>query len=91
MTAAAAPDVDPMPADPMLADPTLADPMLATPPAESLKRRSIEGAAVMTASQVVRIVIQLGSQILLARLLFAADFGLLAMVMPVVSFIQIFA
>ena len=86
MTAAAAPDVDPMPADPMLADP-----MLATPPAESLKRRSIEGAAVMTASQVVRIVIQLGSQILLARLLFAADFGLLAMVMPVVSFIQIFA
>lgn len=65
--------------------------MLATPPAESLKRRSIEGAAVMTVSQVIRIVLQLGSQIVLARLLFAADFGLLAMVMPVVSFIQIFA
>lgn len=67
------------------------DPMLATPPAESLKARSIEGAAVMTVSQVIRIVLQLGSQIVLARLLFAADFGLLAMVMPVVSFIQIFA
>jgi PST family polysaccharide transporter len=65
--------------------------MLATPPAESLKRRSIEGAAVMTVSQVIRIALQLGSQIVLARLLFAADFGLLAMVMPVVSFIQIFA
>lgn len=67
------------------------DPMLAAPPAASLKARSIEGTLVMTASQVVRIVIQLGSQIVLARLLFAADFGLLAMVMPVVSFIQIFA
>ncbi|WP_295630943.1 lipopolysaccharide biosynthesis protein [Novosphingobium sp.] len=65
--------------------------MLAVPPAESLKRRSLEGAAVMTASQIVRIVLQLGSQIVLARLLYAADFGLLAMVMPMVSFIQIFA
>ena len=65
--------------------------MLAAPPAEMLKQRSIDGAAVMTVSQVIRVVLQLGSQIVLARLLFAADFGLLAMVMPLVSFIQIFA
>ena len=67
------------------------DPMLAAPPAATLKARSIEGTLVMTASQVVRIAIQLGSQIVLARLLFAADFGLLAMVLPLVSFIQVFA
>lgn len=67
------------------------DRMLAAPPAAALKRQSIEGTVVMTVSQVIRIVLQLFSQIVLARLLFAADFGLLAMVMPFVSFVQIFA
>jgi PST family polysaccharide transporter len=76
---------------PMPAAPPAGDPMLAAPPASALKARSIEGAVVMTLSQVIRVVIQLVSQIVLARLLVASDFGLLAMALPLVSFIQIFA
>ena len=55
-----------------------------------LKRRSIHGSVVNLASQGVRMLILLGSQVVLARLLFPSDFGLLAMVTPVISFILVF-
>ena len=35
-------------------------------------------------------VVQLGSQVVLARLLFPADFGLLAMISPIIGFILVF-
>lgn len=56
----------------------------------SLKRRSLHGSLMTVISQGVRFVVQLGSQVILARLLFPSDFGLLAMVYPVLGFIQVF-
>ncbi|WP_169799538.1 lipopolysaccharide biosynthesis protein [Novosphingobium lentum] len=41
-------------------------------------------------SQVLKLVISLGSQVVIARLLFPSDFGLLAMVYPIIGFIQVF-
>ncbi len=55
-----------------------------------LKRRSVRGAAVTFAAQGMRSVLQLGSQIVLAHLLMPAEFGLVAMVAPVLSLVQIF-
>jgi polysaccharide transporter, PST family len=50
-----------------------------------LSRRSIHGAGVSFVAQIVRVVVQLLSQALLARLVLPADFGLIAMVSPIVS------
>jgi PST family polysaccharide transporter len=55
-----------------------------------LKRRSVHGAAATVVAQGIRFVLQFGSQVALARLLVPADFGLVAMVTPVVGFLQIF-
>lgn len=55
-----------------------------------LKRRSVHGAAATVAAQGIRFVLQFGSQIVLARLLAPAEFGLVAMVTPIVGFLQIF-
>ena len=57
---------------------------------ESLKRRSIRGSVVTGFSQMLKLAISIGSQIVLARLLFPSDFGLLAMVYPIIGFIQVF-
>ena len=56
----------------------------------TLKRRSIRGAAAMLGAQGTRLVVQLGSQIVLAHLLDPAVFGLLAMAGPILSLVQIF-
>ena len=53
-----------------------------------LGRRSVQGVALSLAAQVVRFVLQFLSQILLARLLIPADFGLVAMAVPVVTLAQ---
>ena len=71
-------------------DPTAADPFAIALDAEDLKRRSLNGSLLTIASQSARMVIQLGSQLILARLLTPADFGLLAMVAPVIGFILVF-
>lgn len=57
---------------------------------ESLKQRSVRGSFVTVLSQAAKMAIQLGSQIILARLLFPAEFGLLAMAYPVIAFVQVF-
>ncbi len=53
-------------------------------------QRSVRGGLATFASQGLRIVLQFGSQIVLARLLLPADFGLLAMVAPLLTLVQIF-
>lgn len=57
---------------------------------EGLKQRSVRGSFVTVLSQAAKMAIQLGSQIILARLLFPAEFGLLAMAYPVIAFVQVF-
>ena len=57
---------------------------------EGLKQRSLRGSFVTVLSQATKMAIQLGSQIILARLLFPAEFGLLAMAYPVLAFVQVF-
>ena len=71
-------------------DATSEDPFAVALSAENLKRKSLRGSFVTVVSQLFKMVIQLGSQMVLARLLFPSDFGLLAMIYPVVGFIQIF-
>ena len=55
-----------------------------------LKRRSVRGAAITFTAQGARFVLQFGSQIVLARMLLPRDFGLVAMIGPIISFVQIF-
>ena len=55
-----------------------------------LKRQSVRGAAATFVAQGMRFVLQFGSQIALARLLSPADFGLVAMIGPVLMLVQIF-
>jgi PST family polysaccharide transporter len=51
----------------------------------SLKRRSAMGAAMTMGGQGSKFILQFGSQVILARLLLPTDFGLLAMVGPLVA------
>ena len=50
-----------------------------------LKRRSVHGAAVTFGAQIGRFAFQFGSQIFLARLIAPAEFGVIAMVAPIIS------
>lgn len=56
-----------------------------------LKRRSVHGAAVSSLGQVVRFSFQFGTQIYLAHELSPAAFGLVAMVAPLLRFVQLFS
>jgi PST family polysaccharide transporter len=56
----------------------------------SLKRQSLRGSLATFLAQAIKMVIQIGSQVVLARLLFPAEYGLVAMAYPVVSFLQVF-
>jgi PST family polysaccharide transporter len=58
--------------------------------AATLKHRSVRGAALTFGAQGFRIVTQFGSQIAMAHLLLPTAFGLIAMIMPVLSLVQIF-
>ncbi len=58
---------------------------------DSLRHRSIRGATITAASQAAKFVLMLGSQIILARLLNPVDFGIVAMVAPILGFVTIMA
>lgn len=73
-----------------LSDPAANDPFAVAVDTAGLKRRSVHGSLVTVASQGTKMLIQLASQMLLARLLVPADFGLLAMIAPVIAFIMVF-
>lgn len=60
------------------------DPLLDAP-GDNLGARGASSAALMGTVQAVRLVVQLASVVLLARLLVPEDFGLIAMVAPIVS------
>ena len=57
----------------------------------TLKRRSVQGVAATMGAQGIRVGLQFGSQIVLAHLLLPADFGLIAMIGPVLDFVQVFS
>jgi polysaccharide transporter, PST family len=57
----------------------------------ALKRVSANGAAISLGSQIARLAIQLAYQVLLARRLSPAEFGLVAMAAPIVAFVRLFA
>lgn len=61
-----------------------------TDDAATLKRRSVQGAAATFVSQGLRFLLQFGSQVALARLLMPSQFGLVAMLGPVLAFVGIF-
>jgi PST family polysaccharide transporter len=58
--------------------------------AQTLKHRSVRGAAVTFGGQIVRFACQFGGQVALARLLDPVDFGLLAMVTPLSTLVFLF-
>ncbi|WP_372785070.1 lipopolysaccharide biosynthesis protein [Phenylobacterium sp.] len=53
---------------------------------DALRRRSAVGAAVTLVAQGVKFVLRFGSTVVMARLLAPAEFGLVAMVSPIVAF-----
>lgn len=55
-----------------------------------LKGRSVRGGAVTLGSQAIKFVLQMGSTVVLARLLLPSDFGLIAMVTAVTGFVAMF-
>ena len=57
--------------------------------AATLKRRSVHGAAATLASQAVRFSFQIAAQVALAHLVTPGDFGLIAMVTPLVGLVQL--
>jgi PST family polysaccharide transporter len=57
---------------------------------ETLKRASVRGAAITFISQGLRFILQFGAQIVLAHWLLPREFGLIAMVAPVLSLVQVF-
>ena len=67
------------------------DPFAVPLAAADLKQTSFRGSLVTAVAQLFRLVLQIGSQAILARLLFPEDFGLLAMVAPLVVLAQVFS
>lgn len=61
-----------------------------TLPKDRLKSRALSGAALIGLAQAIKLVTQMASVVLLARLIAPGDFGLFAMVMPIVAFIMMF-
>src|SRR4029077_8939019 len=59
------------------------------PPAD-LKGRAVRGGAITFVAQVIKVVINMGSTVALARLLTPADYGLIAMVTGVTGFVEMF-
>jgi PST family polysaccharide transporter len=60
------------------------------PQSSSLSQVAIRGAWFTGVAQIIRVAVQIGSVIILARLLSPADFGIIAMVTPIVAFVGLF-
>jgi len=63
---------------------------LFAPATDDMKRRAIGGAVVTATGQALRLAIQIASVVILSRLLQPTDFGIFAMVAPVVGFAMLF-
>ena len=66
-------------------EPTLLSPGMTESEIGALKKRSIHGSGTTFAAQGAKFLIKLTTQILIARLLLPADYGLVAMVAPILS------
>jgi PST family polysaccharide transporter len=64
-------------------------PLLAAP-SSAMKSRAVRGAMATTSSQAIKIVVQFVSVVSLARLLTPRDFGVFAMVTPIIGFSTMF-
>lgn len=58
---------------------------------DGLRDRSTRGASALLVGQGFRFAISMASQIYMARLLFPADFGLVAMISPIIGFVALFS
>src|SRR4051812_38104511 len=65
------------------------DPLDANFNNDFLAKRSVQGTLVTASVQVAKIAVQLVSQMVLARLLYPRDYGLLAMVSPLLGLVQL--
>jgi PST family polysaccharide transporter len=54
-----------------------------------IRSASVKGSFVTLITQLIRMAVQFITQLILARILFPADFGLLAMVAPIVGLVQV--
>jgi PST family polysaccharide transporter len=77
-------------AHPAQAATAASDPFAVSLGTADMKRQSVRGTLATGLSQGVKVIIQIGSQVVLARLLFPAEFGLLAMAYPVIALAQVF-
>src|SRR6202012_507023 len=77
-------------APPAMDNPSPDDRFVVAGDAEGLRRRSVRGSFATVLSQGTKMVIQIGSQIVLARLLVPAEYGLIAMAYPVIALVQVF-
>src|SRR5690348_6375413 len=80
----------PLPNGPSEGAAAKADPFAVKGGEAGFKRQSLRGSLATFLAQAIKMVIQIGSQIVLARLLFPAEYGLVAMAYPVVAFLQVF-
>ena len=55
----------------------------------ALQKRSVRGAAITFVTQMIRFILRLAAQILIARLLIPSDYGLIAMAAPFVGLLQL--
>ena len=62
--------------------------MQSSPP--GFRRTAVRGAAVTGGAQIVKLVLQIASTVILSRLLQPTDFGIVAMVAPIVAFVTLF-
>lgn len=60
------------------------------PPASGMRSRVLDGALLIGSAQAVRVLTQIGSVIVLSRLLSPSDFGVVAMAWPVVALVMLF-
>jgi PST family polysaccharide transporter len=59
--------------------------------ADSLKRRTVRGGTATFVAQAANFLLRLAAQIAIARLLVPADFGLIAMIAPILALVQLVA
>ena len=59
--------------------------MTSAPAPQELAHKAVRGVAVTTLAQVLRLLIQIASVVILARLLTPRDYGLVAMVLAIVG------
>ena len=56
---------------------------------EGIQSASVKGSAAILAGQLLKMGLQFGTQLVLARILFPSDFGLLAMIAPIMGIVMI--